>query len=135
MNDEEWQTRIRAKLQTELETEPARWWWLSFADSARPEGQQWLGVAVVRANGFLNACRTARSVGVNPGGEVRGNAMFESLGEPPASLPNRLIVDSAELDRLASEWTGEGVSTVAELDDLDEAALALERAKQREEIK
>ena len=47
-------------------------WWLSFADPLRPTGQQFLGVVIVDAIGFIEAVRVTHILGVNPGGEVRG---------------------------------------------------------------
>lgn len=75
---------------------PRCWWWLSFADADRPEGQQLLGVAVVRgylpkllpvlepetpeetadsqwleeAMAAASAVREAHRLGANPGGQV-----------------------------------------------------------------
>ena len=34
---------------------PGRWWWLSFCDSFKPEGQQCLGVAVVEGKTLREA--------------------------------------------------------------------------------
>jgi hypothetical protein len=66
-------------------------WWLSFADPQRPHGSQFLGVAVVRAPGFVTATVIARQLGINPGGEVRGFA-----------LPDDAPVTEADMNRLLS---------------------------------
>jgi hypothetical protein len=51
---------------------PDSCWWLSFADPDKPKGQQFLGVAIVRAPGFVSAIELANSLGLNPGGAVQG---------------------------------------------------------------
>lgn len=48
------------------------YWWLSFADGNLPEGQQFLGAAIVPGIDIGTATAAAHSLGVNPGGEVRG---------------------------------------------------------------
>ncbi len=79
------------------------WYWLSFADGSLPTGQQFLGVAIVRAPGFGPAVIKARVLGINPGGWVQG---FEL---PGGALPedvlsqyaNRLLTkaDCEDFDR------------------------------------
>ena len=49
-----------------------QWWWLSFADPERPEGTQFLGVAIVQAPGIVSAAAVAHRLNINPGGEVAG---------------------------------------------------------------
>lgn len=51
---------------------PVKTWWLSFADPLRPKGQQFLGVAIVDAIGFIEAVKVTHLLGINPGGEVKG---------------------------------------------------------------
>jgi hypothetical protein len=51
---------------------PDSCWWLSFADPDKPKGQQFLGVVIVRAPGFVSAIELANSLGLNPWGAVRG---------------------------------------------------------------
>lgn len=47
------------------------WWWLSFTDPDRPEGQRFLGVAIVDAPDVLGAwVGRAWELGCNPGGQV-----------------------------------------------------------------
>jgi hypothetical protein len=46
------------------------WWWLSFADPDRPEGERFLGVAIVEGDDAMDAMQTAWNLGCNPGGEI-----------------------------------------------------------------
>lgn len=71
-------------------------WWLSFADGARPQGQQFLGVAIVPADDMIAAVRLTHRLGINPGGEVRGGPLCTI----PAGLPTERLLDAAE----AREW-------------------------------
>lgn len=52
-------------------------YWLSFADGARPTGQQFLGVAIVEAQSFHEAVLASHGHGINPGGEVHGTQVPE----------------------------------------------------------
>ena len=51
------------------------WWWLSFADPDLPEGSRFLGAAIVRARSGDDALRATHVFGLNPGGEVMGQAI------------------------------------------------------------
>ena len=72
------------------------YWWLSFVDNRRPQGQRFLGATIVVAADVKDAVQEARRLGINPGGEV-------SLIEFPAAVPpnpnwvNRLV-SRAELN-------------------------------------
>jgi len=44
--------------------------WLSFCDTTRPQGQQFLGVIITRAIDLLSAIQKTHKLGINPGGEV-----------------------------------------------------------------
>lgn len=85
--------------------------WISFADSELPEGQQFLGCVVVRgATDIVNACKVAHALGINPGGEALGYVRSEGLdrrlvhrlpgGRPPSRSdaggrhPHRYVVSS-----------------------------------------
>lgn len=48
------------------------WWWLSFADQDRPEGERFLGVLIVYGPTFGDAIDISWSRKLNPGGEVLG---------------------------------------------------------------
>ncbi len=71
---------------------PMLWWWLSFCDTERPEGTQFLGAALVRARNAATAMLEAHAQGCNPGGSI---AMWEIPDEVPvAECPewvNRLM--------------------------------------------
>jgi hypothetical protein len=56
--------RLREKIQKELK-EPARLWYLSFADESG-----WKGACIVPAAGILTAVLVCNRLGINPGGEV-----------------------------------------------------------------
>lgn len=45
-------------------------WWMSFTDPGRPEGSQFLGVAIVQAPTFPAAITRSHVTGVNPGGQI-----------------------------------------------------------------
>ena len=45
-------------------------WWLSFCDTGKPEGSQFLGVAIVQAPTLAAAVTRSHVQGVNPGGQV-----------------------------------------------------------------
>lgn len=50
------------------------WYYLSFADSERPKGTQFLGACIVGpAEDFIAAVKLAHALGCNPGGEVLGH--------------------------------------------------------------
>ena len=46
-------------------------WWMSFCDPDKPKGEQFIGVAIVVAPGFMHAHQRAWSLGINPGGEIQ----------------------------------------------------------------
>lgn len=46
--------------------------WLSFCDSDRPKGTQFLGAAIVPGAEIITAVKMAHVLGCNPGGEVQG---------------------------------------------------------------
>jgi hypothetical protein len=85
-----------------------QWWWLSFADSAKPRGQQFLGVAIVPGKDLFHALDVARLFGLNPGGEViavrRGSppeeAKYHLLTEEEVK---RLFPDAEQTDPIAAE--------------------------------
>ena len=88
----------RRKLVDELATrEEAHgekgWWWLSFVDPDRPDGQRFLGVAIVEGYGIGSASRHARELGANPGGEVHADQLTGDA-IPPAEYRNRLLSKS-----------------------------------------
>jgi len=82
---------------------PPGWWWLSFADGRRPAGQQFLGVAVVRAAGFGLAVMRAHALGINPGGEVSGQQIPASVA-PPDEMLDKLVTDKDRVLELEEGW-------------------------------
>lgn len=101
MTDDERKAKLRAKLALDRAVEPLKWWWLSFADPARPKGTQFLGVMVIQAQGIGDACHKAHLVGYNPGGEVVGRPFPDWAPEPPQQYRNRLLtkIEAADLGR------------------------------------
>lgn len=68
---------------------PGRWWWLSFADPARPKGAQFQGVAIVRGEDLRAAIKEAWRLKINPGGEVMGTPLVQLV--PAAEWRERLL--------------------------------------------
>lgn len=44
--------------------------WMSFCDTRKPKGEQFLGVVITRAKGIASAIEKTWALGINPGGEV-----------------------------------------------------------------
>jgi hypothetical protein len=66
------------------------WWWLSFVDPEKPDGQRFLGVAIVEGSGVASASIKAHALGVNPRGAVKGVPLARD--DPPSvELRNRLL--------------------------------------------
>lgn len=65
------------------------WWWLSFVDPDRPEGQRSLGVAIVQGADIGEVASNAWALDCNPGGEVAGAELPDALLPAPEHL-NRL---------------------------------------------
>lgn len=91
LREEGWQ-----ELMDEDLAKPESWWWLSFCDPAKPTGEQFLGVCIVKGGGAWEAIQNAWAMKINPGGEV------QSLQIPEEHLPdpkyhNRLM-SKAELE-------------------------------------
>jgi hypothetical protein len=76
--------------------QPRQTWWLSFADPARPPGEQFLGVVIVDdCPGLVTArVRMAEAGVVSPGGEIR------AAGFDPAQGPGDQAAALARLPRL-----------------------------------
>lgn len=83
-------------------------WWLSFCDSAKPAGEQFLGACIVPIdatlgpNDLVTAVRAAHALGCNPGGECVGLEIQEAM--QPHVRPEwvgRLLTreECGELDR------------------------------------
>jgi hypothetical protein len=85
----------------QLHGTPSKTWYLSFADGARPTGEQFLGAIICIAPSFEVAVQWTHWVKLNPGGEVQG---LEVLHDEEALKPwmGRLLsrADLDELDRV-----------------------------------
>ena len=64
--------------------------WLSFCDPCAPEGEQFLGVVIIKAIGILDAIEKTWELNINPGGEVQAWVLSMDL---PRDKPihNRLL--------------------------------------------
>lgn len=93
--------RIAEVIGAELDEGDFNWWWLSFADGDLPKGEQFLGVALVRAHGMGTAAMTAHTLGINPGGEAMGIEIPPTF-DIPAEYQNRLLTkdECAALDEI-----------------------------------
>ncbi len=79
-------------------------WYLSFADTGRPEGTQWLGACYVNGINIVDAARAAHALGCNPGGQIMG-------GE----LPDEIVIPEKWVGKLLNE---DGLQAV--MRDIDE---------------
>jgi hypothetical protein len=77
-----------------------RWWYLSFVDPDK--NPSWLGACCVEATDMIDAARTARKAGCNPGGEVLGLALRDGLPIPDI-LKYKLVTDLAMLELFTGE--------------------------------
>lgn len=92
MNAKELQERKKLLLAEEQDNPPV-FWWMSFCDTDLPEGQQFLGVAIVEAPGFVHAQQKTWALGINPGGEIQA---FPVEGVPAECLDR--LLSRAELE-------------------------------------
>lgn len=76
--------------------------WLSFCDSNRPKGRQFLGAAVVEANDLAEAITKSWPEGCNPGGEVLSAEIPKPEYARVRPHLNRLM-QREELERLFGE--------------------------------
>jgi hypothetical protein len=97
LNDEEIARRVAAAAAHE-ETQPERWFMLSFAE------HRFLGCTIVRARGTLSAVRRAHAIGVNPGGSVKAYEI-DHESPPPAALFEKLVTDKASVQAILDTWT------------------------------
>jgi hypothetical protein len=71
-------------------TGPTFFWWLSFSDPRRPEGQQFIGVLIMEGMTLPEVIMESHARGLNPGGECQ----FVKIPPeyvPPAQFHNRLL--------------------------------------------
>jgi hypothetical protein len=75
---------------------PEKWFWISFADPDKPEGDQFLGVVVVQGGGMQEAIQNAWSMGINPGGQVMAFELLDD--EVPDEQYRRRLMSKEELE-------------------------------------
>lgn len=83
-------------------------YWLSFCDTDRPEGSQFLGVSIVPALDLLEAVTVAHAMRCNPGGEVLGVVIPDEL-----TVPGRFVgrlMSKAEAQELDALWDAQGAA-------------------------
>lgn len=102
LSEEERQRRIASFLEKERQEE-ARWYYLSFVDPDRSEGNRFLGVCWVKAGGPTTAIQSAHVHGINPGGQV-AFVELPFLHDPPEGSSYKLHRDRDEIDRLCQIW-------------------------------
>ncbi len=78
----EWKQHCENMLVQELQR-PQKWWYLSFADE-----DGFRGAVITQAPGMVSATIKAHHLGINPGGEVLGHEIGESL---PSGLPDNFV--------------------------------------------
>lgn len=77
-------------------------WWLSFCDTDKPEGEQFVGACIVEdAPDMVRAVERAWELGLNPGGQVAGMP----LSDWPKDQAHRLVEDPEKAEALADRVT------------------------------
>jgi hypothetical protein len=100
VSDAERKRRLQAMLGDELRNGEPQWWWLSFVDPDRPEGDRFLGVVIVEARGPTTATQRAHDLGINPGGEVA----IVPLPGPPRPEDRERLLTRAEVQAIKLPW-------------------------------
>lgn len=77
-----------------------KFWWLSFADTQRPVGEQFIGGAIVRATHLMEAVQAAHYLGISPGGKVIGSAIPSNYHVPPQFVER--LLNSDEIAEMGS---------------------------------
>ncbi len=72
--------------------------WMSFTDPQRPEGSQFLGVALVDASNIAEAMTISHTSGCNPGGEIA----FVEIPEEDIPLDMAVAMKAAPRNTLMS---------------------------------
>lgn len=73
------------------------WWWLSFVDEERPEGDRFLGVLLIDAPSDTAAVMRAHMLGLNPGGEVAMWGPLTAEDVAKMNYPPRKLLTRAEI--------------------------------------
>ncbi len=79
------------------------YYWLSFTDPERPEGQRFLGGCIVEAENFLAATTRAWKLGISPGvegSEVAGIAIAPEYEANIGRFGVDRLISKAELNAL-----------------------------------
>jgi hypothetical protein len=94
----------RARLIAEERRHSPGWFYLSFATDF-----EFLGAAVVRAQGLLTAVERASNLGISPGGDVvcQGPIPRKDLHRVPGGLRNRLLTEAEVRKHLEGKRVGE----------------------------
>lgn len=82
------------------------YWMMSFADGSKPEGEQFLGAAIVKAASFMHAHWIVNTLRINPGGEILGSEVPAKC-DPPEGWLGRLVTSRDECKRLEIAWHAE----------------------------
>lgn len=70
---------------------------MSFCDTKRPVGQQFLGVCIVEAPGLMHATQKAWALGINPGGEIKALQISGVPAEYLDKLLSRAEIEASGL--------------------------------------
>lgn len=87
-------------------------WWLSFCDPDKPEGERFLGAAIINVEndvedddlGFLAAVHRAHRLGLNPGGEVAGVTLDEAEAPEGFDLTERFLGPYEATNQATESW-------------------------------
>lgn len=70
MDNKERNRRFNKRLKKEFIENVEKCLWMSFCDSEKPKGTQFLGVIITNTLGITHAIDKTHTLGINPGGEV-----------------------------------------------------------------
>jgi hypothetical protein len=74
------QAKIKERLLEESTANKESIWWMSFCDTDKKPGSQFVGVVITKALGLAHALKKTHELKINPGGEVQ-SCMVESIDE------------------------------------------------------
>ncbi len=81
-------------------------WWLSFCDTRRPEGSQFLGASIVEGGDNIGEAITlAHLLGCNPGGEVQGFPVPDVAAARVSGKWRHRLLTRAECEAFDTEHT------------------------------
>jgi hypothetical protein len=93
MRERSWRARVARMLRDEMECQPERAWYLSFADDTG-----FLGAVIVKAHGITDAMFKTQHLGINPGGEIAAIPIPED--HIPADKYFNRLLSKQEIDEL-----------------------------------